>query len=265
MKNIEEIYESIKNKFYKKTKLDIAKGSVLDSFILASSNGLEDAYKEIEKNKNPYLFTNLKGSDIDSVGMLVGCTRRENESDNNYLYRMLSWNTSNQASNSTAINAALQDLEFSSNATHIPLTYGVGTATVYIIPKKLDNKTISLAINEVKNRLEKVESITSYIEYVVPKMLPVDISCYISILKDEVNVKQNIESKIEKYINNIAPGDKMEIGQLNKIGINENNVSYFSISTIIINGKELDDISIIQKLEEKLLFNKINWNMVVSN
>lgn len=264
MKYLNDIYNSIVNKFTKKTGLELSKGSAIDSYILASANAIEDAYIEIENNKNPHLFTNLKGSDIDSMGMLVGCARQSNETDSNYLYRMISWNTSNQASNSIAIDSALQNMTNASTVTYVPFTMGVGTATAYIIPKKLDLETINLAIAETKNRLTKVVSKSSYVEYIVPTMLPINMVAYISILKDENNVKKNINDKIESYINNIAPGDYIDIGVINKIGVNETNVSYFSIAVVTINGKEFQDLTLIQKLEEKFLFNEIIWKMVVS-
>lgn len=264
MKSLSEIYNSIIDKFSNKTKLDIAKGSVLDSYVLASSDAIRQAYNEIETNKTPHIFTKLEGSNIDSMGMLVGCARRPGEADEDYKYRMLSWNTSNQASNSTAIEAALQNMTYSSNVTYVPLTQGVGTATAYIIPKKLDKETIESALNETKERLEKVVSKSAYIEYIIPKLLKVDLLIYISIIKDEKNVMKNITSKIENYINNIAPGDKLEVGEINKIGVEEPNVNYFSVSTVIVDEDELQGISITQKLEEKLLFNEIIWNKVVN-
>lgn len=264
MKTLNEIYSSIVNRFKYKTNLDIAEGSVIDSYIVSTSGAIEDAHKEIENNKTPHIFTKLSGSDIDGMGMLVGCARHAGEKDENFLYRMLNWNTSNQASNEIAIEAALQNMEYASNAKYVPYTQGAGTGTTFIIPKKLDNETIEAAIAETKERLKNVVSKSSYIEYVVPTMLPVNIIVYVSILKDETNVKENISDKIEKYINNIKPGDKMEIGEINKIGINEPNVNYFSVSALIINNKEVQTLNVTQKLEEKLLFNQITWNMVVS-
>lgn len=264
MKNINDIYNSIVSKFKSKTNLEVANGSVIDSYIVATSAAIEDTYKEIENNKNPHIFTKLTGSDIDSMGMLVGCARRPSESDDNYKYRMLNWNTSNQASNSTSIESALQNMEFASNVTYVPFTQGVGTGTAYIIPKILDSENMANAIQETKNRLEFVMSKSSYIEYVVPKMLSVEILVYLSVIKDEKNVKLNIEKKMQEYINSIAPGEYLEIGVLNKIGINEPNVNYFSVSTAILNDKEINDIRVVQKLEEKFLFDKITWNMVVN-
>lgn len=261
MKTIEEIYTSIKNSFYNRTKLEIAEGSVIDNYTNSVSVGLMEAYNEIEKNKNPHIFTKLEGSDIDSMGILVGCARRSNEDDKTYLYRMINWNTTNQTANATAIEAALTTLKYSSNVTYVPFTNGVGTATAYIIPKELDNS--ELAIEEVKERLSNIVSQGSYVEYVIPNMTPVRLVIYMSVNKDEENIKKNLQEKIKTYINNIAPGDKLEIGHINKIGINETNVNYFSLAQMYIDNEEHQEIYAIQKLEDKFLFDEIVWNMVV--
>lgn len=263
MKSIETIYKSIKESFFNRTKLEIAEGSVIDNYTNSVSAGIMDAYEEIEKNKNPHIFTKLKGSDIDSMGILVGCARRSEEDDKTYLYRMINWNTSNQASNSTSIDAALTNLTYSSNVTYVPFTQGVGTATAFIIPKTLDEQTRELAIEEVKDRLSLVVSKSSYIEYLIPIVIPVRLVIYASIDKDTDNVKDNINKKVQEYINNIAPGDKLEIGKVNRLGINEPNVSYFSISQVYINNDEYQEITVLQKLEEKFVFDEIIWNMVV--
>lgn len=261
MKKIEDIYTSIKNSFYNRTKLEIAEGSVIDNYTNSVSVGLMEAYNEIEKNKNPHIFTKLEGSDIDSMGILVGCARRSNEDDRTYLYRMINWNTANQTANATAIESALTTLSYSSNVTYVPFTHGVGTATAYIIPKNLENS--ELAIQEVKDRLANIVSQGSHVEYIIPKMKSVRLVIYMSVERDEANIKTNLQNKIKEYINSIAPGNKLEIGQINKIGINETNVNYFSVSQIYIDNEEYQDIYVIQKLEEKFLFDEIIWNMVV--
>lgn len=261
MKTIEDIYTSIKNSFYDRTKLEIAEGSVIDNYTNSVSVGLMEAYKEIEKNKNPHIFTKLEGSDIDSMGILVGCARRANEDDRTYLYRMINWNTANQTANATAIEAALTTLDYSSHVDYVPYTHGVGTATAYIIPKDLEKS--DLAIKEVQDRLKKVTSQGSYVECVIPNMKPVKLVVYMSIDRDEDNIKRNLQDKIREYINNIAPGNKLEIGHINKIGINETNVNYFSVSQMYIDNEEYQEIFAIQKLEDKFLFDEIVWNMVV--
>ena len=263
MRSLNDIYTSTVNKFKEKTNLDIAKGSVLDSYMLSTAEALQEAHIEIESNKTPHIYTGLTGDKLDGLGMLVGCPRIGGEEDDVYKSRIINWNTSNQTGNRIAIESALTNLEHSSNATHVPLTQGVGTGTVYIIPKKLTDKDIELAIGEVKSKLRNIISSTSYIEYVIPTLLPVEVVVYVSILKDELNAKSNIEKKFEKYINAISPGDSLKVGELNKIGVNELNIGYFSVSNILVNGKESHDLEVLQKLESKLVFDKINWNLVV--
>ena len=92
----------------------------------------------------------------------------------------------------------------------------------------------------------------------------VDINVFVSIATGDDNVKQNIISKFISYINNIAPGDYLDIGELNKIGVNEPNVEYFSVSSVFLNNKEVQNLKVIQKLDSKMVFNSINWNKVVN-
>lgn len=261
MKTIDQIYKNIKDNFFNRTKLEIAEGSTLDNYFNSCAAGIEAAHQEIEDNKNPHIFTKLKGSDIDSMGMLVGCVRRPDEDDSTYLYRMMNWSTINQAANSTAIEGALTSMTYASAVNYVPFTQGVATATAYIIPKKLEDK--DLAIAETKQRLENVVSKGTYVEYLIPKLLPVRFVVYISASRDMDNIKKNINNKIQDYVNSIAPGSKLEIGQINKIGINEPNVDYFSVSQIYINGEEFQEIQAMQKLEEKFLLDEIIWNTVV--
>lgn len=262
MKSLSDIYNSLINKFKKKTNLDIYKGSVMDKYNIAIADSLHDVYQEIENNKNPHIYTNLSGSDIDSMGLLVGCARRENEDDSSYLYRVVNWNTSNQCGNATAIETALMNLKYSSFAKYVPYTQGVATATVYDIPKSLDDNTVKAAFNEIQERLKDVVSNTSYVEIKVPEILKISMVIYLSTYKDENNVKINIEDNIKNYINNIPVGEYLEVGQLNKIGVDEPNVSYFFISSVLINDKELDDLKIIQTIDKKFVFDKIIWNIV---
>jgi hypothetical protein len=168
MKSLNEIYLNIRQKFYDKSNIDVAENTVVDFYTLASAGGLEEAYKEIDDSKNPHIYTNLKGSDCDSEGLLVGCSRRSGESDESYLYRMMNWTHNNEASNRIAIENALIGLTYASNATYIPYTQGVGTATVYIIPKSYDTAGMEAAISEVKSRIYNVVSPGSHIDYVVP-------------------------------------------------------------------------------------------------
>ncbi len=154
MKTMQEIYQNIRNKFFKDTSIDVERGSTIDYYILATSDMISDAHKEIEKNKTPHIYSSLKGEQLDDAAVLVGLTRRPDESDRNFLYRILNWNVSNKASNLTAIETALMDMQFCSHVTYVPHTFGCGTSAAYIIPKNMNEEGKELAIEETKKRLK---------------------------------------------------------------------------------------------------------------
>ena len=89
MKSFEEIYLNLKDRFYSNTRIDISKGSVMDMMIKSFSYILAEAHALIEKNKKPYLFTKQTGEELDETGQFLNCSRLPNESDSNYLYRLM--------------------------------------------------------------------------------------------------------------------------------------------------------------------------------
>lgn len=265
MKSIHDIYQNIRNKFFNKTGIDVERGTAIDYYVLASSEMISDAYEEIENNKTPHIYSSLSGEKLDDMAVLVGLTRRADESDKNFLYRILNWNISNKCSNYTAIETALMNMAFSSHATYVPHTFGCGTAAAYIIPKTMSDEGKELAINETKNRLEKVVSPSSYIEYIIPKIVSIKINALIKAKASDIKtIKSNITDKIIKYVNGIAPGDYLEVGEINKIGTNEANVNYFNVGHLFIDDMETGAVSILQKVDSKFLISAddIIWSEV---
>lgn len=257
MKTMDEAYESIVNDFYDRTSIDIEEGSVLDSYMLASSEMIEDAYQEIENNKTPHIYTSLSGNNIDDAAVLVGLTRRTDESDKNFLYRFMNWNISNKSANSTAIETALMDMTYCSNAKHIPMAFGCGTAAIYIIPTVMDDEGIELAIAEAKERLKDVVSPTSYIEYITPEIRTIKLTLLIKATASDLDtLKSNIAEKIITYVNGIAPGEYLEVGEINNIGRDDSNVTYFNTGYLFVDGKETGEVSILQNIKSKFLMSE---------
>lgn len=262
MKSLQDIYDNINKKFYEKTKIDVERGTAIDYFILGSSDMIKDAYDEIELNRTPHIYSSLSGDRLDDAAMLVGLTRHTDESDSNFMYRFLTWNVSNKASNLTAIENALTGLDYSSHVTYKPLAFGCSTAAAYIIPKEMTDIGKELAIAETKDRLSNVISPSTYVEYLVPRVIPFSIVCLIKTRNaDKALIKSNIEKKIIEYVNGIAPGEYLEIGTINDIGNDEQNVIYFNVSSVIVDNVEIGEISLLQKVESKFITSAdaINW------
>ena len=266
LKTFEEIFTSLKNKFKKRTNIDVADGSVIDSLLLSTSEALSEAYEEIENSKNPHIYTNLKGDDIDKMALLINCPRLPNETDGSYLYRCMKWTLINESSNTNAIESALSNLEYSSNAVYYPYTEGTGSATIYIIPNSYDDDlTKQLAIQEVKSRVDKVVSPDSYVQYVLSTPINVEVYCsvkYANENTDKDKIKSNLEKDMIEHINSIAIGDYLSYGLLNRIGVNNKQLEYFTVTHILLDGELLTDLNIMQRIQTKFLYHKAYFNEV---
>ena len=261
MKSFENIYLACKDRFYNDSKIDMAKGSVIDMIFKSFSYMLSVAHKEIEDNKKPYLFTKQTGDELDNTGEFLQCSRLPNESDENYKYRLMKWTQRNASGNLEAINEAIKTLSFSSSATYVPYTDGVGTATVYLIPYKYEEDFIKNAISEASEVIGKVISPASIIEYTVPTPKKVKLVAYLDVKQgSDINyIKREIITKVKDYINTLAPGSNLMLGAINNIGLNVDGVEYFNIIQVYLDDKESTAFEILQTVTTKMLFEEIVW------
>lgn len=261
MKTFEEIYNSLKDTFRKNTKIDTAKGSVIDMILKSFSSMLSTVYKEIDNNKQPYLFTKQTGKELDSTGYFLQCPRKEDETDENYLYRLMNWTKRNASNNLTSINEAIKMLTFASSATYVPYTDGIGTGTIYLIPYKYEEDYIKNTISEAEKIIGTVISPSSIINYTVPKPSKVKLVAYLDIQAGtDINyIKKEIITKVKDYINNLAPGSKLMLGKINNIGLNIDGVEYFNIIQVYLDDKESTAYEILQTVDTKMLYDEIIW------
>ena len=260
MRTISDIYQSIQNKFASWTGKQIQPGSVIDFYTMAVSETMQDAHQEIEDNRNPHIFTRLTGQELDDTGFFVNCPRIPGEDDRSYLWRIINWLPRVESSNTIAIRSSLTNLTHASSAEFVPYSHGTGTATLYVVPKTYDTETAAKALEEAMNRLEPVKSPGLYIEYIVPAIRSVrPIVLMETSGGDTALIRSNIEAKVADYVNAIAPGDWLEIGNINRIGLDESLVRYFSVLSVYVNGVETKDTSILQELTGKFLFDTITW------
>lgn len=260
LKTLSEIYQNIQTRFTNRSKLEIQPGSTVDFFTLATADAIREAYQEIEDSKDPHIYTNLSGDRLDSTGLLVQCPRLPNEPDDSYKHRLMNWTGSNEASNIIAIENALIHMEYASYVTYLPFTEGVGTATAYIIPKSYDGDIPDKALAETKDRISKIVSPSAYVNYVIPYSEAVKVIAYINSEDGDLELlKSNIKSKVADYVNGIAVGDYLSLGEINKIGVNEPNVSYFNTVQLFVDGVEISSLKVLQKIHSKLLLEDIIW------
>jgi hypothetical protein len=260
MKTITEIHDAIKKRFETKVQDTFQENSAIDLYTGAVSEELHDVYQEIEDNKTPHIWTGLTGENLDKTGTAVNLPRETGESDATYLYRLMNWTKINEASNTIAIQAAVLTPQYSSNIDYVPYTKGSGTGTCYVLPKHYTQENIEAALKEAAERISKVASPSLYIEYIIPKIRSVRLQINIETENgDTALIKEKLEQDIMEYINTIPPKSYLEIGHINKMGINTDNVKYFNVLSVIIDNESIDTIEVLQGIDTKLLFDDIIW------
>lgn len=264
MRTSEEIKNTITQVFEEKTNQLIRPGSVIDLYNNSISDSMESMYQEIEDAKNPHLYSKLSGTNLDDMCAMVGIVRRTGETDKTLLYRLHNWTLENAKGNTTAIDVALLDLTYASNVTYVPKVYGCGTGVAYVIPKDYSNETIANALTEAKERLKDVISPSLYIQYIVPRILPVRFQCAISVRSDtDISIVESLISlRIKNYIDAIAPKEMLSIGTIEKDVLALNTVTYFRIISYSIDSVTQTGIEVLQNVETKMMFDDITWTEV---
>lgn len=259
IKSFSEIYNSLKQNFLDRTQVDVAPRSVIDMFFKSVSDMLHQVYDVIEENKKPYLFTNQKGDELDSTGFFLQCPREEGESDSNYLYRLSNWTQRNAACNQQAIYDKCKELKYSSSQNYVPYTKGVGTATIYVIPLNYTESAISRALLEAQEKVSPVISPASIVDFQIPEPKYVKVVAYLDVKNgsDIDSIKRTIQDQIKEYINGIAPGASLYLGQINNIGLDTPDVEYFNVVQIYANDDEVTDFEMLQTITAKFLFDQI--------
>lgn len=227
---------------------------------MAVSETLQDVYQEIEDNKTPHIWSSLAGEKLDDTGTMFNLPRKEGESDTNYKYRLQQWLLSSEASNTAAISNALMELKYASNVDYVPYTKGSNTATCYIIPINYNTSTIQNALTEVTDIVEQIASPSLYVEYIIPTIKGVKLQIFMSAPNgDTETIQNNLTTQITEYINTIPPKSYLEVGTINRMGINEPNVDYFNVVALMIDNVVSDSVRVLQTIDSKLLFDDIIW------
>lgn len=261
IRSFEEIYKSIIKNFYDRTNIDVEPRSVIDMIFKAISDCLHTVYQTIEDNKKPYLFTRQKGEELDNTGYFLSCPRLDEESDSNYLYRLSNWTQRNATCNKTAIEDKCKELKYSNAANYVPYTHGIGTATVYLIPLDYSEESVTRSVNEAQLEISKVIAPTSIVYFKVAEPSKIRLVAYLDVKEgyDLVTIKRDILNIVKNYINSIAPGDSLYLGEINKIGLGVTGVEYFNVIQLFNNDEELSDFELLQTVQAKFLLEEIIW------
>jgi uncharacterized phage protein gp47/JayE len=117
------------------------------------------------------------------------------------------------------------------------------------------------ALNEASQKVGAVIAPTSLVYFKIAEPSFIKLVAYLDIKDgyDKAVAQQAIQSSVKTYINSIAPGDKLFVGEINKLGLNVEGVEYFSVIQLFNNDDELADFELLQTIQAKFLLEEIIW------
>lgn len=258
MRTAEEIYNDIQERFRKKTGDE--PGVVLGLFTTAVSEEGENIYRTIENNKTPHIWSKLEGKELDDTGVWVNVPRKVGESDESYRYRMAQWKHLKEGATETAVSTTLLKPTYAANIQYVPLTNGSGTGTCYVIPKSYTEENIRLSLQEAQEKVKRIGSAGTYVDYIIPEIRPVSLEIYLETANgDEAAIKEQLTSQIKTYVNSIAPGNYLSVGEINKMGVNLPNVDFYCVLSLNVDGQQISGTKILQQIDSKFIFDSITW------
>lgn len=247
------IYDNDKESIIKRNLDNLAEvglstsvGSIVRLFTSIICSEFENAYSLIDEYMLRVFLSTSYDKYLDSIGFLLNCDRKPNESDDDYRDRISKQILIVASSNETAIKYAVLQVEGVSYVQLKNFTYGPGSFSVVIVPENPSSETDYSELNY--KVYEALSDVVAYgTKYTVQTVNYDFVSMTIIPLIEEgldditiSDIKNNILISIQKYLSNLSIGEELIIDQLTKVIMNtDEHIIDYSCAKFTINGEEV--------------------------
>lgn len=165
---------------------------------------------------NAFLSTASKDA-LDMIGILVSCKRRDEESDDDYRYRISKQVLVVANANETAVRLAALSVDNVKEVILKPYTHGTGSFSCYIVTD--DPYGEAEVLTQVKANLDKVKAYGIRVEVFKPKIIPVQLKAKIIYKKnvgdaEKPAISAQATEAIRDYINSRYPGEELIVYEI---------------------------------------------------
>lgn len=219
-------------------------GTIARLFLSIINKNIANLYKTLTVNHLRAFLSTSDGAALNAIGLLLQCKRKNNESDNDYRYRISQQCLVLAESNETAIRLAALTVDGVYDVKLKPYAMGTGTFTVIVI---LDNGyNTELVLNAVNNNINKTVGYGIRFKVVTPTLTYVKLK-YKLYLKDNVSdanaqtIRYDVQTALADYINKLQVGEDIVIDKLTQVIMNVSNdiISIQNLEYWINNSKAL--------------------------
>lgn len=245
---------------------DTTPGSIAKLFADIICKNTSDFYDKLTADHMLAFLTTSQGTFLDSIGLLLDCTRLEEESDADYKKRISYQTRSLAKANEVSIRLAILSLDGVEDVKIKRYAHGPGSMTIVPISESGISSRLNAVVSEVASETascgERVIVKTPDFKYVkldVNLIMAPEID---DTIKQEVAI--TVRSNIEKYIGSIKLGGTLIINKLTEVIMGSSStIINYSTNSFMINNEACMLINQGSRWDEKFAISPDKASVVV--
>lgn len=198
-------------------------GSIAKLFLNIINSSIADLYTTLTINHLRAFVTTADNDALDAIGSLLQCKRINNESDDNYRYRITNQCLTLATSNYTAVRLTALTTEGVEDVILQPYSMGAGSFTVIILTNQ--DVTPEETITKVYNRLQDVHGYGIRYNVISPTLNYIKLTQQLSFTEnisdiEKQDIKYSVQQEIINYLSNLKIGESFNIDKMTQLIMN---------------------------------------------
>lgn len=215
-KTFGELMDAAVARLMEKTGItNLAPGSIARALLEVQNELLAQFYDTLDFNIAMSFLSTSEGPFLDMLGELLNCRRLENETDDNYKYRISQQVNTAAAANQTALRLEILSQPGVRDVIMRPYTLGAGSFTVYVVPESYPMpRGLIDRVQEIVNEKAAYGVNGQVLE---PRQLNVDMQVRLYVSPKATNKSElawQARAAIIGYLADLLPGEKFYASEL---------------------------------------------------
>lgn len=222
-------------------------GGIARLFLSIINKNISDLHESLSLHHANAFVSTAYGTSLDAIGLMLGCERLENETDDDYRYRITKQTLSTASANETSIRLAALSVNGVQDVVLKPYALGAGSFALMVITDSAAHREgdYDRILNEIEIMVKEKIGYGIKFSVIQPKVKEVTMSIKL-ILKDTVtdaksqSVRFGVRDAIQSYLSGLSVGEQLIIDELTKIIMNvDPSVVSYICEDLKINGDKV--------------------------
>lgn len=216
-------------------------GSIAKLFLSIVNNKLSTYYDVLRTNNLNAFLPTATGNALDSIGVLLSCSRYIDEEDDNYRDRLSKQILNTAKANETSIRLAILSCVGVEDVYMNRYTYGSGSFSAFLITNQI--QADDSLITTVTSAVDSVVGYGIKYEILNPNTIPIKIQIKLFFAdntndSDKQSIRQNVKDQITSYFTSLNIGEPIIIDAIAKqIMLVDKRIVEYVCDQFLINNK----------------------------